>query len=113
MTKEKSLSQQICELCGIEYEKLEPDYRVQDDNGDICEYYSYKLDFKTPENFVKLYELKIDEDNTLGWFLTLTYENIYTREDFLDALIDYLTTTDDLFERVKQAIRDYDGWVWG
>ena len=105
MNKEtKTLSQQICELCRLEYERIQP----TDDNG--YDFITLRLDFENPENFVKLYELQTDD----GTLAELIDENYYfkDRKAFLTSVIDFIQTW-ELSDEIKQAIRDYDGWVWG
>ncbi len=53
----KKLSKQLCELCNIPFERHIYNYRVVDNDGDLCEQYVEILDFGKPENFVKLLEI--------------------------------------------------------
>ena len=88
------LSKQLCELCGIEYEKHEP---VAATDGVIQAYSTKKLDFTKPENFVRLLELITSQ----------------TREQNLKTMLNHLKV--NLYpytEQTKQSIREAE-WVYG
>lgn len=53
----KKLSKQLCDICDIPFERHIDNYRVVDNDGDLCEQYVEILDFGQPENFVKLLEI--------------------------------------------------------
>lgn len=136
MNKEKTLSQQICELCGIKpykkkhsystkqgkkwiqwwqgkYECTEPEI-IKRRNGESLIFYSlHYLNFKNPENFVKLLELKTETNGTVLDIISTDY-NISTCENVLECLtlrIRARVASD--IDEIKQAIHNYDGWVWG
>lgn len=104
MTKE--LSKQICEICGIPFEKsvnlgwTYPKYK-----------YSY-LDFSEAENFVKLLELKILNGCSLWAFLSLKDAFVDKRTTFLNLLCSILSgevknfLDENTINSIKQAIRE-------
>ncbi len=108
----KTLSQRLCELCGLEYIKYNPNCRVQDENSNICEYYVYKLNFERPENFVALQELVVKHSifsiDSFGCPKDKSFI-VYTMENIIRQIKECKKDEAELM----QAIRDYDGWVWG
>lgn len=86
----KTLSEQLCEIVGLPYEKTETNCRIQDSNGDFCEEYVYTLDFEQPVNFVKLFNLKIDSEWTCALIITEEEKVIRDSIDFLYSLIRFL-----------------------
>lgn len=131
MTK-KTLSQKICEECGIK-----PLYKIKHFNGvievwspafnkeelrcakaqkQILEQKEVYPDFeKNNDNFVKLYELKIIDNISLAELLFKWNIANYSRETFLNNLF-YITKPDSNIssntkEQIKQAIREAD-WVY-
>lgn len=64
MTKE--LSKQLCELCGVEPKKVEKRCKECNLNMEECGCFDcYKEiypDFTKPENFVRLFELKVKKE---------------------------------------------------
>lgn len=118
MTKEKTLSEQLCELCGIKPKlNVAKSYKEKQNIKDIYP------DFENPENFVKLLELEIrlpwyNEPSILAHFLNYYCCNLGSRKNFLNDVIDFISDKDECYpveeiNIIKQAIRDYDGWVWG
>lgn len=117
MNKEKTLSQQLCELCALEYEKKTSYMEIKDplynqSIGTLKEE-TRKFDFENPENFVKLLELRILTGCHLWGYLSLKGLYLSHRQGFLKTLILYLEQNFSDAEPIKQSIRDYDGWVWG
>lgn len=148
MTKEKTLSEQLCELCGIK-----PKYKCRNvpclnfiGNTGFCnisekrcnpsecknEYEpdtthkfwkkgeAYYPDFKNPENFVKLLELKSGDCRPrIGVLIRNAYflGTDFTRVECLKILIKILCYPNNqgsqVLDELKQSIRDYDDWVWG
>lgn len=97
----KTLSEQICEVCGIAYTITEDNCRVYDNDGELCEQYVYKLDFEQPENFVKL--LKIAND-VLG---SVHFATAYTKNKpgiFEEQVLLHYLPIAKLNEGFKQAI---------
>lgn len=141
MNEERTLSQQICELCGM---KPRYKYIVKGQSTELTvdkDWLIWKFkdrknksvfkvikviktypNFENPENFVKLYELMIDEENTLTGFIVivLTHLNCLpnipcNRKSYLQVLLAILqekSIQQTWIEKIKQSIRDYDGWVW-
>lgn len=98
------LSRQLCELCGIEYEKT-----ITDDPEAFVPY-KLTLDFTKPENFVRLLELKPYGARTIFYIVTKTVvaqhlTGVYNRNDFIFCLKSCLD------ESIKQAIREAE-WVY-
>ncbi len=84
---------------------------------------AYYPDFENPENFVKLLELEISSKTTFGtlwgYFCDKNKSLSLDRKQFLQMLRIYLKKEKFHFQaqtivhsRIKQSIRDYDGWVW-
>lgn len=136
MLKEKSLSQQICELCGIEAKRVKPLLcELKGYQHLTCEYCPLKSDecktkpkvypdFENPENFVKLLELDISNKTTpatlWGYLCDKNKSLSLNSKQFLEMLAIYLKKEKFHFQcqaivrsKIKQSIRDYDGWVWG
>lgn len=130
MTKEKTLSQQICELCGMKPKEINkhncPDVNCvtfsDDKYCEIC--WRRYPDFENPKNFVKLLELDISNKTTpatlWGYFCDKNKSLSLNREEFLQMLRIHLKREKFKFKcqemiqaNVKQSIRDYDDWVWG
>lgn len=104
MTKE--LSKQLCELCGIEYEKHEP---VEGIDGSISKYQIKTLDFGKPKNFIKLMKiwLKIFKEFRLE-------KHSMSMEPEEKLITDCLIRTSDDFypvNKLKQSIREAE-WVY-
>lgn len=81
-----NLSRQLCELCGIEYEKQEP---VAATDGVVQAYAKTKLDFTKPENFVRLYEILYEqslEDYLKYLCIRITYEKGWSNEAMKAAI---------------------------
>ena len=86
----KGLSKQLCELCGIK--------------GTV--------DFTKPENFVRLFNLPIvnNEKRTVGYFVIYEF-TMKTIEEFIGCLIIKLERTQlSITKEVKQSIREAE-WV--
>lgn len=133
--KNKSLSEQICEIC-----KIKPYYGLLVNFGDLDNNYKlvtnkrkyrliadyrYMVDddelrnlkpkylpdfFENSNNFVKLFEIKVTDDITLAQlFFTWNIVN-YSRELFLKSLI-YILKSDSNMDKtvidfIKQVIRN-------
>lgn len=101
----KTLSEQICETCGIE-PKIIQDYELND-----IELYP---DFENNNNnFVKLLELKILTGCTLWGFLSLKGVYMSKKETVLKTIYLILSNKikfldDKSREQIKQAIRQAD-----
>ncbi len=116
MTK-KTLSQKICEECGIEYEQevIDPLYKELCNDGDprcsqIKSTRKEKIDFES-KNFVKLFNLKYSEfaNDTVSNFLFLRYRNVISTRSFLVCLLFELQHGKcKKVEKIKQAIREAD-----
>lgn len=131
MTKEKTLSQQICELCGMKprYKYIVKGQSTEltvDKDWLIWKFKNRKsksvfkvikaiktyLDFENPENFVKLLELKFQYSSFRIDTFSYPKRNGFvqdTLENILGELIKFKSNEKDFIK----AIRDYDGWVWG
>lgn len=112
MTKE--LSKQLCELCGIEGKWIE--YETETTDG--CINLGSKLvypDFTKPENFVRLFELKVKKEykETCTVAEWVTYSNIYIFDstDFLKSLIVIIKSEKYEIDALKQSIREAE-WVY-
>ena len=102
--KNKLLSEQICEICGIPFEKSV-------NMGWTYPKYKYThLDFSEPENFCKLADLPIKTMYNKTIFWLVTEENLCEdREDFLGKLYEILKKvglTNYHLEAIKQSIRE-------
>lgn len=97
----KSLSQQICEACGIKPEIIE-DY-------DSNEYEIYPDFENNNNNFMKLFCLPVkiessEPTETIIHILSNRF-HIFDVEDFLSALYKYLTGYNDYGAQIIQAIK--------
>ena len=101
----KDLSKQLCELCGIEYEKHEP---VVEIDSSISKYQIKTLDFIKPENFVRL--LKIANDVLGGVHFATAYTKNKPHIFEEQALIHYLPIA-KLNNAFHRAIREAE-WVY-
>lgn len=99
----KILSQQLCELCGIE-PKIECGFNCpyHDEEAPVCSYqqennkcYEQYPDFEKPSNFVKLLEIPMF-GYSIGYFVFNRWETC-NREDFISNLISLI----DEYEREK------------
>lgn len=101
-----SLSEQLCELCGIEYEKT-----ITDDPEAFVPY-KLTLDFTKPENFVRLFNLTlpIRGISTIAEFVTFEYLTITDSKDFLKKLIKSIQEPYAENEVIK-SIREAE-WVY-
>lgn len=114
----KNLSQQICELCNIPYKKKYSYFVAKYPDRKNSEGVSkevdgvLKLNFESPENFVKLLELKLKHSS----FIIDTFNYPKDKTFVATALVDILsgiTAYKVQEQKFIQAIHDYDGWVWG
>lgn len=103
----KTLSQQLCELCGIRPKCINCGQTVSNENPCKmpCDKQKY-IDFENPENFVQLLELKYEKSNTIFSYVISRYNKIFNRQDFLWLLINVLNN------EIKQSIHNYVGWTW-
>lgn len=102
------LSRQLCELCGIEYEKT-----ITDDPEAFVPY-KLTLDFTKPENFVRLFDLPIVNNGTrtVGYFVVYEF-TMKTIKEFIECLLIKLERTQfSITKEVKQSIREAE-WVYG
>ena len=104
----KKLSKQLCELCNIPFERHIDNYRVVDNDGDLCEQYVEILDFGQPENFVGL--LKIANDVLGGVHFATAYSKNKPHIFEEQALIHYLPIA-KLNNSFQRAIREAE-WVY-
>lgn len=119
------LSKQLCELCGIEYEKT-----ITDDPEAFVPY-KLTLDFTKPENFVRLLNLPTEiiikngraiPAKNMWWIINMDVKKYgqlapYYCDDFFIRLILLLQNenkyyNDELINRIKQSIREAE-WVYG
>ena len=100
-----NLSKELCEICGVEYEKP-----VCNDE-EFCDYKA-KLSFEKPENFVRLFDLTLPQKGipTIAEFVTYEHLTITDSKDFLAKLIEMLKD-DSYVADIKQAIRETE-WVY-
>lgn len=108
------------------YSAIENIKKIYDEHGyDFIKIQTKKLNFEQPENFVKLFNLQVEqvEDNqtkpTVSGFIS-DYHWFNDTNGFLEMLIselkendEYNTIENQWRDSIKQSIRDYDGWVWG
>lgn len=118
------LSKQLCELCGIEYEKT-----ITDDPEAFVPY-KLTLDFTKPENFVRLLNLPTEiiikngraiPAKNMWWIINMEVKKYgqlapYYCDDFFIRLILLLQNenkyyNDELINRIKQSIRESE-WVY-
>ncbi len=118
------LSRQLCELCGIEYEKT-----ITDDPEAFVPY-KLTLDFTKPENFVRLLNLPTEiiikngraiPAKNMWWIINMDVKKYgqlapYYCDDFFIRLILLLQNenkyyNDELINRIKQSIREAE-WVY-
>lgn len=113
----KNLSRKLCEICGIEAKVKYVDCGTPEclqepwAKCEICpeaqplEFYP---DFTQPENFVKLFNLKINNNlfsNTLAYFIT-SDSKIADTKDFLIVLFNILKSVEECkVNKIKQAIK--------
>lgn len=94
-----NLSRELCEICGIEAKIIE-DY-----DGNEYEIFP---DFTQPENFVKLFNLKVNTNpfgNTLAYFIT-SDSKIADTKDFLIVLFNILKSVEECkVNKIKRAIK--------
>ena len=119
-----NLSKQLCELCGIEYEKT-----ITDDKEAFVPY-QVTLDFTKPENFVRLLNLPTEiiikngraiPAKNMWWIINMDVKKYgqlapYYCDDFFIRLILLLQNenkyyNDELINRIKQSIREAE-WVY-
>lgn len=103
----KNLSRELCEICGIEGKWVE--YTTETTDG--CVNSGKKRvypDFTQPENFVKLFNLKVNTNpfgNTLAYFIT-SDSKIADTKDFLIVLFNILKSVEECkVNKIKQAIK--------
>lgn len=125
------LSKQLCELCGLPYEKevIDPKQKQLADHGDprfsTPSLIKVTLDFTKPENFIRLFNLKWylpdDEYGTqeagLAFYVLFNYGNSsqdWNTEGFIRILIEILQNTrSELYIKyIKLSIREAE-WVYG
>lgn len=101
------LSKQLCELCGIEYEKT-----ITDDPEAFVPY-KLTLDFTKSENFVRLFNLTlpIRGISSIAEFVTFEYLTITDSKDFLKKLIKSIQepyTENEVIKSIRKAEWVYD-----
>lgn len=123
-----NLSQQLCELCGIEPIFLsncsfENEVRLGRSEGiDICKYENGECscsecelgttytalfpDFENPENFVRLFNLNYVQDTTICSMMICRHKQIKNSNEFIKELVIFLQFYSGLeyTDRIKQAI---------
>lgn len=119
-----NLSKELCELCGIEYEKT-----ITDDPEAFVPY-KLTLDFTKPENFVRLLNLPTEiiikngraiPAKNMWWIINMEVKKYgqlapYYCDDFFIRLILLLQNenkyyNDELINRIKQSIREAE-WIY-
>lgn len=117
-----NLSKQLCELCGIKPKKVKKcragecciDFPCCEGRwGDSSCYIEQTIDFTKPENFVRLVNLPIvnNEKRTVGYFVIYEF-TMKTIEEFIECLIIKLHRTQlSITKDVKQSIREAE-WVY-
>lgn len=107
------LSRQLCELCGIEYEKTKP-FVLTNENGIVQSYKKQTLDFTNGANFVRLFDLKTNNHTnalTIAYVITSNH-TIYSAEEFLHHLLCELRAEKGFaISNIKQSIREAE-WVY-
>lgn len=107
------LSRQLCELCGIEYEKTIP-FVLTNENGIVQSYKKQTLDFTNGANFVRLFDLKTNNHTnvlTIAYVITNNHA-ICSTEEFLYYLLCELRADKGFaISNVKQSIRGAE-WVY-
>lgn len=120
----KTLSEQICEVCGIEpieekycyHECKKPELKNVPCYNSKCEYYRHFIKYPNFENnnnnFVKLLELNVDK-STIGSVITFAEGcPIVNKKTFLKDLLTFLSSNTlckkEEREQIKQAIRQAD-----
>lgn len=117
----KTLSEQLCEICGIKpynylvdyagnyepFETLDEAEKFSKKHGNAPLELNY-YDFENPKNFMKLFNLEFEEQETITDWLNCKY-NFKDTESYLNSLIcfiknDYGFITDKTINKVKQAI---------
>lgn len=101
------LSKQLCELCGIEYEKT-----ITDDPEAFVPY-KLTLDFTKSENFVRLFDLTLPQKGipTIAEFVTYEHLTITDSKDFLKKLIKSIQepyTENEVIKSIREAEWVYD-----
>ena len=101
------LSKQLCELCGIEYEK------TITDGPEAFVPYKLTLDFTKSENFVRLFNLTlpIRGISSIAEFVTFEYLTITDSKDFLKKLIKSIQepyTENEVIKSIRKAEWVYD-----
>lgn len=97
----KTLSEQLCEIVGLEYKKkysyFVKKYPDREYSEAIIKEVEGVLNFEQPENFVKLWEII----------------NTQSKQELIQRLIMRLRVESGWYtDGIKQSIHDYDGWVW-
>lgn len=109
---DKSLSEQLCEVCGIEGKWFE--YTTETTDG--CVNLGKKRvfpDFTQPENFVKLFELSLPKicgvKFTISQLLCESIEFKFSdKKTFLVQLLNFINVCKNFGRYIKQAIRKAD-----
>ena len=117
-----NLSQQLCELCGIEPKilyksksnlssgtcwKTREEYKNSACNQSWSETENTRYpDFEKPENFVKLFNLNHVQDTTICSMMTCRHKQIKNSNEFIKELVIFLQFYSGLeyTDRIKQAI---------
>lgn len=136
-----NLSKELCEICGIKPQEVKycfwecknPELENKPCNNTECPYYrdnKYYINFKKPENFIKLLNLPTETiikngqtipAKNIWWIVNMDAKNCealapYYFEDLLTHLIVILENenkiySDEFVNRIKQAIRETE-WVY-
>lgn len=122
-----NLSKELCEICGIK-----PLYKVMlngimldiTDDKKLAEISVFKRggvmvdtypDFEQPENFVKLFNMPLNNDcKSIGGLITGSTKSVISTDDFLEKLLrelKYNSNSANIKDAI-QAIRETE-WVYG
>lgn len=95
------------------YTDIEKIKKIYNEHGyDFVEFRQNVIDFTSPENFIKLYNLSLASKHTptLARFMSFEYSVINNSEDFIKKLVECLEDNIDV-NFIKQAIRETE-WVY-
>lgn len=103
------VSKALCDVCGLEHKRYEVVARACHED-----YYSeVTLNFKKPENFIRLYNLPLGSKDTptVAAFISSDCSIIKNSEDFIKRLVEHLVYDEDA-DFIKEAIRKAE-WTYG
>ena len=96
------------------YTDIEKIKKIYNEHGyDFVEFRQNVIDFTSPENFVRLFDLTLPQKGipTIAEFVTYEHLTITDSKDFLAKLIEMLKD-DSYVADIKQSIRETE-WVYG